>query len=296
MRVLASSAIFTHPQPDVYGPTRLSRKFTEPNARDWSIGSLQVMNKMGIEMPGALAADGFKNPENAATAAMTKAFGMTAWEMLAKDERARLMFDSAMAQQDDLPEVMVPDREVAWNEMLEGVADGEVAFVDVGGGNGHVIRKLLGGDGVQLKGRFVLEDMQSAVDTVQYEARSQGETLPYECVVQDFFEKQKIEGARVYHIRRCLHDWSDDKCEVILRNIREAMRPGFSKVLIHEFVLPVMNAEPREVLFDMLMMCLTGLERDEKQWEALLGRSGLRIVKVWRAKAGHMGIIEAEVA
>ena len=74
------------------------------------------------------------------------------------------------------------------------------------------------------------------------------------------------------------------------------MKPGFSKVLIHEFVLPVKDAEAREVLFDMLMMCLSGAERDEKQWEALLSRSGLRIVKIWRAQVGHMGIIEAEIA
>lgn len=253
-----------------------------------------MMNRMGINLPEALAEDGYRNPENPAKAAMTKTFGMTAWEMLEQDDNKRAMFDAAMAQQDDLPEEMIPDGEMDWIQMLGDVRAGDVAFVDVGGGNGHVMSKILEKTAGQIQGKFVLQDKKGAVESVLAEAQQHHQKPPFDCMEADFFNAQPVHGARVYHIRRVLHDWSDADCERILSNIRQAMKPGYSRVLIHEFVLPVVGAEQREVLFDILMMCLTGAERDEAQWETLLARSGLRIVKVWRAKIGHMGIIEAE--
>ena len=45
-------------------------------------------------------------------------------------------------------------------------------------------------------------------------------------------------GARTYYLRSILHDWSDEKCLEILARIREAMAPGYSKLLLNEFVLP----------------------------------------------------------
>ncbi len=290
MRALVSADIFTQPRRNAYTATRFSRKFRERPARSWAIASLLLMNKMGINLPEALAQDGYRNPEDPLKTAMTKAFGMPIWEMIEQDDDARLSFDAAMQQQDDLPLEMIPDQEVDWIGMLGDVPAGEVAFVDVGGGSGHAMLKIAEITGGKIQGRFVLQDQKRAVESLQ----SAAEKPSFECIVNDFFEKQPTPGARVYHIRRCLHDWSDTKSEQILRHIREALKLGYSRILIHEFVLPVVGAEQREVLFDILMMCVTGLERDEAQWETLLERSGLRIVKIWRAKIGHMAIIEAE--
>ena len=41
------------------------------------------------------------------------------------------------------------------------------------------------------------------------------------------------------------------------------------------------------------MGCL-GMERSETQWKELLDKSGLKIVKIWRAAVGDYAIIEAE--
>ncbi|KIW72672.1 hypothetical protein PV04_00850 [Phialophora macrospora] len=301
MRALASAGIFTQPCRTSYTATRLSRKFRERAARSWTPASLFFMNKMSINLPEALAQDDYRNPEDPATAAMTKTFGMPIWEMLEQNDTARLMFDAAMEQQDDLPSEMLPDGEIDWVGMLGDVPAGDVAFVDVGGGSGHFILKILNATSTTttsgtIVGRFVLQDQKRAVAAAAAGAAAQiaARNPPVECMEHDFFEEQPIRGARVYHIRSCLHDWSDSRCERILRHIRAAMAPGYSRLLIHEFVLPVVGAEQREVLFDILMMCLTGMERDETQWESLLERSGLRIVKIWRARVGHMAIIEAE--
>ncbi|KAJ9601873.1 hypothetical protein H2200_013622 [Cladophialophora chaetospira] len=290
MRALASADIFTQPRRNAYAATKFSRKLRERPARTWTMASLFFMNKMCMNLPEALAQDAYRNPADPAKAAMTKAFGVPLWSMLENDENARLTFDTAMEQQDDLPLEMIPDQEVDWFAMLGDVPATEIAFVDVGGGNGHAMSKIAELTRGRIEGRFVLQDQQGTVESLQ----STAQRLPFECTVHNFFEKQPIRGAKVYHIRRCLHDWSDNTCEQILRHLRDAMKPGYSRVLIHEFVLPVVGAQQREVLFDILMMCLTGSERDEEQWETLLQRSGLRIVKIWRAKIGHMAIIEAE--
>jgi hypothetical protein len=246
------------------------------------------MNQMCIHLPEALEKDGYRNPEDPSAAAMTRAFGTTLWEVLETDDNARSLFDAAMEQQDDLLPENLPDGEVNWTDMLGAVAAPEVAFVDVGGGNGHVMLKIMDLVSNKIPGRFVLQDQKGAIEA----ATAAG--VPFVCMEHNFFQPQPIRGAKAYHIRRCLHDWSDGKCVEILSNIRDAMHPGYSRLLIHEFVLPVVGAEQREVLFDILMLCLSGAERDVAQWESLLEESGLRTVRIWRAKIGHMAIIEAE--
>ena len=46
-----------------------------------------------------------------------------------------------------------------------------------------------------------------------------------------------ILGARAYYIRNVLHDWPDEKCKLILENIKSAMTSE-SVVLIDEMVIP----------------------------------------------------------
>lgn len=83
---------------------------------------------------------------------------------------------------------------------------------------------------------------------------------------------------------RCImHDWSDLKCKEILRNIVPAMKPGYSKLLISDIVLPETGVELFPATLDMLMLItLSGKERTRMQWDSLLNSVGLKIVKVWR--------------
>jgi hypothetical protein len=295
MRVLASSDIFLQPTRTSYLATRFSRKFRERPARAWAVASLAFMNRSLTFLPDSLQENNYTNPIDITQSAAFKCVGQVPWELFEKNPMFRQMFDDAMEQQDDLPDALIVDHQVDWEGMLGGVSAGELAFVDVGGGSGHALVKLKQQLGDKLKGKLLLQDQPGAVETAK-QGLGKGPNPPFECVPINFFTDSPVPGARVYHIRRCLHDWSDDKCEIILKNVRAAMKPGYSRLLIHEFVLPVVGAEQREVLFDLLMMCLTGAERDEAQWEHLMGKAGFKIVKIWKAKVGHMAVIEAEVA
>lgn len=72
------------------------------------------------------------------------------------------------------------------------------------------------------------------------------------------------------------------------------MTPGYSKVLIHEWILPDTGAPLYPSLLDINMLALfAGMERTETQWRELLGSVGLEIVKIWSIDKNTEGLIEA---
>ena len=73
--------------------------------------------------------------------------------------------------------------------------------------------------------------------------------------------RAKGTGAKVYHIRRLLHDWDYENCGMIL-HLRTDMTVGFSQLLFDELVLPEGLAQ-RPQMLDMVMMSISGQERDQ---------------------------------
>ncbi|KFY43015.1 hypothetical protein V494_02134 [Pseudogymnoascus sp. VKM F-4513 (FW-928)] len=145
-------------------------------------------------------------------------------------------------------------------------------FVDVGGGHGHQCVQLKEKH-PSLHGRIILQDLPQAV-----------EKLPpidgVAIMTQNFFEKQAIEGARFYYLRRILHDWPDEHCISILHNLAAAMSKE-SRILIDEVVLPNVNVHWHAAMGDISMGVLfAGKERTKTQWEALVAESGLRLVGI----------------
>ncbi|KUM56161.1 hypothetical protein ACN42_g11064 [Penicillium freii] len=93
-----------------------------------------------------------------------------------------------------------------------------------------------------------------------------------------------------------LHDWPDDLCRKILANTVAAMRPGYSKVLVNENVIPDTGAHWETTSLDLIMMEIGSGERTERQWHALLESAGLKIVKIWTAQRDVESLIECELA
>ena len=67
-------------------------------------------------------------------------------------------------------------------------------------------------------------------------------------------------------MRRVLHDWPDDLCVKILKNLGAAM-DSQSYILINEVVLPNVNAHWHAAMQDISMgILLGGKERSKAQW------------------------------
>ena len=72
------------------------------------------------------------------------------------------------------------------------------------------------------------------------------------------------------------------------------MKPGFSKLLISEFVLANTETALLPASLDLQMMGLhAGTERSEGQWRALLKQAGLEVQRVWQKVVGEECVIEA---
>ena len=98
-------------------------------------------------------------------------------------------------------------------------------------------------------------------------------------------------------MRSILHDWPDEKCAEILANLKPAMTPKYSKLLINEYVIPDTRAHWISTALDMLMMAtFSSRERSEQNWRRILEDVGFRIIKIWCPEPGAESLIEAEVA
>lgn len=94
-----------------------------------------------------------------------------------------------------------------------------------------------------------------------------------------------------------IHDWSDERARQILTHLRDAMAPGYSKLLVHDHVLPESNLHPQATAYDLTMMVkVSAFERTESMWKDLLGSVGFRVIKIWSSPLATQSVIEAELA
>lgn len=168
-------------------------------------------------------------------------------------------------------------------------------FVDVGGGLGHQCAALKH-KYPQLPGRVILQDLPHAIQTAL-------PTPGVEKMEHDFFgpqpvkgksvspgnhrlarsltDHQRTTGAKYYYMRNILHDYADDKCVAILKNLMVACSKD-SLILIDEMVLPNSHVHWHATQLDLtLMASLASVERTKAQWQALLDRAGLRIINIY---------------
>ncbi|KAI1130275.1 putative hydroxyindole O-methyltransferase, partial [Nemania abortiva] len=156
-------------------------------------------------------------------------------------------------------------------------------LVDVGGGKGHDLHEVKE-KYPHVPGKLVLQDRPQVISTVTSIA------MPH-----DFFTPQPVKHARAYHLHSILHNWSDDDCIRILRQLRPAMRPGYSRLLINEIVMPRQNPTWPATSMDQLMLVINAVqERTEADLAKLLKQAGFNLVNVYSYELGQESLVEAE--
>ena len=93
--------------------------------------------------------------------------------------------------------------------------------------------------------------------------------------------------------RSICHDWSDAKCRE-LSNTVATMEPGYSKILINDWVLPDTGGPLVPALLDIQVLAvISGMERTQTQWRGLLKAVGLDIVNFHTIGTENEDLIEA---
>jgi hypothetical protein len=95
-----------------------------------------------------------------------------------------------------------------------------------------------------------------------------------------------------------LHDWPDSDCEKIIANTKAAMKPGYSKLLVNENVIPDRDGAWEMTALDIIMLTrFSSTERSRTDWADLIERKcGMKIVRIWDAGRGNESLIEVELS
>lgn len=75
------------------------------------------------------------------------------------------------------------------------------------------------------------------------------------------------------------------------------MEPGYSRLLIHENVIPSTRAHWQATSLDIVMMAVfAAKERTEVEWRQMVEAVGLRISGIWGTPGSSDSVVECEVA
>jgi hypothetical protein len=164
-------------------------------------------------------------------------------------------------------------------------------IVDVGGGRGALLAAIL--ERASNSRGILFDDRAEATGAGAFleEAGIAGR-----CTVESGTLFAKIPpGGGAYILKHIVHDWPESKALDILKNVRNAISPEGTLLLI-EFVLPEGNAQHIGKLVDLwLLLLVGGKERTAAQYAGLLASAGFRLARVVPT-ASQVSIIEARPA
>jgi DNA-binding Lrp family transcriptional regulator len=180
------------------------------------------------------------------------------WEWLAAHPVERAAFDTAMAG--------------GKGRSAERLAaldwQGTETVVDIGGGNGELLKGLLA-HRPELRG--IVFDLP---ETVRDESTF-GDRLEF--VAGSFFAA--VPSGDAYVLSGILHDWNDERAGAILKTIR-ASAPDGARLLALESVVMPGNEPQGSKWLDLLMLVIGGREREEPEWRELIGAAGFAVESV----------------
>lgn len=247
LRALASDGVFAEEEPGVFRNNESSEGLLGDDTRAFAHQFGSVFYDAVATLDPTTRAETF-----------SRTFGTDFWSWLEARPAERAAFDVAMSGGKDRP----ADRLAAldWSE--------DDVVVDVGGGNGALLRALLQRR-PELRG--IVFDLP---ETVRTEAAF-GDRIEF--VAGSFFES--VPTGDAYVLSGILHDWSDERAAAILRTIRAAA-PDHARLLLLESVLEPGNDPHGAKWLDLLMLVLGGRERTEPEWRALLEGASFSVVSI----------------
>jgi len=224
------------------------------SARFWTgSGSWRAWEELDVAMVGGV-------PHEAA-------WGTGRFAYLRDHQDEARAFDAFMANFPD-------DRHAAVAEAYDFSDAGLIA--DIGGGNGEMLRQILGRHPTA---RGVVFDRLDVVAAIEPDRLAEGRIS----VQGGSFLEEVPAGCDTYMMVRVLHDWSDEDAVRILRRCKAAMNAG-SRLLVVEGLLPAnpSDGRPTEYLIDLQMMAMFGAARERTQAEfaELLDEAGLKLARV----------------
>jgi predicted O-methyltransferase YrrM len=267
--------------------------FTQTGPRRWEL--TPAGHTLRSDVPGSLHAmavmwneehyDAFRGLLDAVRSerpAFDQRFGTDWWSYLSAHPESSAKFNAAMGS---------IGKKVHAAAVAAADLSSDRYLVDVGGGAGGLTAAFLerypGLRATILDRPHVLPDAEELLSAAG--VRDRVELTP-----GNFFETVPA-GGDVYLLSMILHDWTDEEARQLLATIRRAI-PDAGRLLIVDAVLPPGDTPHFGKLLDLTMMAmLTGRERSENEFAALLEAAGFRLVEVAQM-AAPTSLMEARPA
>jgi hypothetical protein len=271
LRALASVGIFREEEGRRFANTPLSEAL-----RSDVPGSMRGLAQMTL-MLHLRAWPEVEHAVRTGETAFSKVFGAELFDYLGTHSEAARVFDSAFS---------------GYTAMVSNAVAAAYDFsrftrvVDVGGGGGALLAAVL----ARVPGaRGVTFDLPHVAARARETLQKAGVADRGETVGGDFFQAVP-EGGDAYLLKMILHDWDDARAIAILANVRKAIRPGGS-LLVVEVVVDGPNEGAPAKLLDVNMLVMTGgRERTRAEYAELFRAAGFELVGV--AAAGPTNVIE----
>uniref|UniRef100_A0ACD5XV34 Uncharacterized protein n=1 Tax=Avena sativa TaxID=4498 RepID=A0ACD5XV34_AVESA len=294
LRVLTTSGILAatddEPPADsetaVYTLTPVSRLLA--GGGEGAEGSHNMTPLIGVIInPLAVAAhlsmsEWFTDERAAAMSLFEVAHGCTRWDKIKEDPTDGAVFNAGMvADSRIIMDALLRDDSDGGGEFLQGVN----SLVDAGGGHGAIA--------VAIARSF--PHVKCTVLDLAHVVAGAPPDANVKFVAGDMFEH--IPPADAVLLKWILHCWKDEDCVKILRRCKEAIptRDAGGKVIIIDMVVGSaagsQESKEMQVLFDLFMMYIDGVEREEHEWSKIFTQAGFSDYKIKRV-LGFRSIIE----
>ncbi|VUC30245.1 unnamed protein product [Clonostachys rosea] len=212
---------------------------------------------------------------------------LTVWEHMNRSpERMKNFMVSMVAMSQKLS--ITGSYDFSW--VLDPKYKERTLIVDVGGGKGHALQAIHDITPGLPMDRCVVQDLDVVVAESQKVA--EGPLSQAQFNASDFHQAQPTNGALIYYIRRCLHDYGDPDCVEMLQHIQRSMADD-SRLIIAEQILsdrPSLMASAT----DIYMLTLGGKERTLEDFRSITTDAGLEIVEIHGSEGHDLALIECK--
>lgn len=258
--------------------------------------SVDFMNRIYLPIPEHLKRNGYKNLTDPLDTVIQRSFKMPGahfYQIFGAQPALHSHFSQMMSLWSDgwtQFQTLYPVQERLISNY--DASKGDAMFVDVGGNWGQQVLSLKKAF-PELPGRLIVQDLY-AIDAAP---RNNPEYTGIEWMKHDFFAEQPVHGACVYYLRTILHNWSDEQCVAILERLRVVMLKGYSRVIIHECIMPEQAPSQWITTQDIEMMAMFGsAERTVEHYSRLCDQAGLRLIEKYQDEnPSHEGLLEAVI-
>ncbi|OTB09748.1 hypothetical protein K445DRAFT_311159 [Daldinia sp. EC12] len=286
LRYLAAQFLITSPSPRFWASSPLTSFLANlAYAAGLRFGTVCVLPSEAT-LPALLSNNSYKDTSALNTTAFQLGHGThdSFFEWLSRHPDDRNDFQQWMAETHKRQQSAFGG--VNLSELLRGSSLPEApVFVDVGGGNGQSCAEFLDMY-PESASRVINQDLQATTIGTQSKGIVHQD--------HDFFAEQPVKGAKIYHFRKVLHNWSADECVELLSRTREAMGRE-SRIVVDDIAIEESNLDWHLSYVDLTMGILFGTrERTLDEFKYIFERAGLtlgRVVKYGKGSGEHIMVL-----